>query len=815
MIFIKKNKILIDSQIFKNLWKWNYFPIFIFILLTFITLDLNSQANIEKIKTKLSCYSKAREIIFIHLNKHIFISGEDVLYKVYLLNASTHKIDTGSQIAYVELVNSLNQKISGQRIILKNGSSSSYFVLPDTLSTGYYYVKGFTNLMRNYNHDFYFSTRIIVASQGDDALETLKSGLLANSDSLKINFYPEGGNVLAGVENRMAFTIQNFQPGYYTPSLQIVSGSSNIISANIDSLGMGDFYFSPETNKKYTAIVVDKTGKVYNFPLPNSLVSGYSLNISNNSANEVSIKVKSKFSIGNNENSIFILSHTRGQNIMINEVQLSEGSGQIIIPKNKLKPGIVQFVLLNSKMQAQNERVIYFPDTARLQTDILIDKKVFGKNEKVSLKIKLNVNGNFNKSKISVGISEVEPANSNTRINTEISKYLDLSELSIYGLPATFSELTDAHQIDKYMITVKLEQYQWQYLRTDSIQTCNYLPENNGYILSGKVIDKKNNIGAGICVFLSAPDSFANLKYSFTDKFGRFFFRLGNQYNHKNYILQLAESTNDKEYRIELEDKYNDLLKKSVEIETIHPDLKAYLEESKKISLIHKVFNVNYKVPSLTINDKAEHPFSRFYGQPDAVAFPADFSDLPNFEEISMNIIPGVHFKKNGTGYSAQVIDNIHQTYWPKEAFVLLNNIPFPDLSYIYALDTKQIQRIELKLKHLRYGDIDLYGILSIYTNKKDIISLDAKHSGILVNNGISNSSFTYQGPDYGKQLPNKKYPDFRQTLYWNPDITPDKEGNIFIEFYTSELITKYNVNLQGITEDGDPISGNLIFETK
>ena len=48
---------------------------------------------------------------------------------------------------------------------------------------------------------------------------------------------------------------------------------------------------------------------------------------------------------------------------------------------------------------------------------------------------------------------------------------------------------------------------------------------------------------------------------------------------------------------------------------------------------------------------------------------------------------------------------------------------------------------------------------------------------------------------------------DYRNTLYWNPSVKPDKDSKAGIEFWTSDTKSDYIINIQGITSEGHTIS--------
>jgi hypothetical protein len=66
--------------------------------------------------------------------------------------------------------------------------------------------------------------------------------------------------------------------------------------------------------------------------------------------------------------------------------------------------------------------------------------------------------------------------------------------------------------------------------------------------------------------------------------------------------------------------------------------------------------------------------------------------------------------------------------------------------------------------------------------------------------------------PDY--TIDDKKKPDNRSTLYWNPDITLESGSReIKISFYNSDTAKRFHVLLEGITTDGRLVSFEKVVE--
>ena len=70
-----------------------------------------------------------------------------------------------------------------------------------------------------------------------------------------------------------------------------------------------------------------------------------------------------------------------------------------------------------------------------------------------------------------------------------------------------------------------------------------------------------------------------------------------------------------------------------------------------------------------------------------------------------------------------------------------------------------------------------------------------------VVLNGYASSAEFYH-PDYSRQTPPEPA-DYRRTLYWNPDLRLDKNGEASITFYNNSRQTTLSVEAEGQADDG------------
>ena len=65
-----------------------------------------------------------------------------------------------------------------------------------------------------------------------------------------------------------------------------------------------------------------------------------------------------------------------------------------------------------------------------------------------------------------------------------------------------------------------------------------------------------------------------------------------------------------------------------------------------------------------------------------------------------------------------------------------------------------------------------------------------------------------FYSPDYSKQTPPDSIKDYRRTLYWNPNVTLDKDGKATITLYNNARTNQISVDAQGQAADGTLLWG-------
>jgi len=418
----------------------------------------------------------------------------------------------------------------------------------------------------------------------------------------------------------------------------------------------------------------------------------------------------------------------------------------------------------------------------------------------IGLKIATNKNLFGRREKVRVSLSLTGLENS--------SSYADIS-FSVSELAPSRFMLNEILDIQSFINSRKYARsYQG---KTKAVnEPCRYMLEDEGYILSGTVNEKSSGrIIENACVLLSAPDTVANLKYCFTDTTGRFYFLLDRYYNNKELILQTKYDTS---YQGNTEIRIDDrsIVKPDVPLVrlTLNDSLRSFLSNQLTINLINSSFRKDYYPDEKTESNARVNSGHDFFGKPDVIIYPSDYVDLPDFDEILANLTPYIRFRadKNGV-YKVQLPSNETHMYLRDEnALVLMNNVPLFEYGMLNNLNSREIEKIELCLRMMMYGDMQISGIISVFANEDFLPSLAKDNKVIQISNDVVRRNKGHILQDYKDgNSSGTKIPDFRQTLYWDPDIRINGDS-LEIEFYTSDLKAAYEIKAQGLTGDGKPV---------
>jgi hypothetical protein len=291
-----------------------------------------------------------------------------------------------------------------------------------------------------------------------------------------------------------------------------------------------------------------------------------------------------------------------------------------------------------------------------------------------------------------------------------------------------------------------------------------------------------------------------------TDKEGNFSFRINIDEDVKDLIIMSGDA--GKRKKIMLESSFSDkYLKTGMPAKSDRKSFPGFIEEMSVNYQTRKIYGITDAGKPLQSKISPLRP-ARFYGEPDIELILADYVSLPKMEEIFFELLPRVSLKKRNSVYEILITDRINETRYEVSPDLFLDGVKIKDAAIIANLDPGDVEKIDVVKDKYAIGSYFFPGILNVVTKQADFRSIPLPDYMIRLPYRVIDPVLSFAMPDYSSEdSRNSSIPDFRNTLYWDPFLKPDKEGKIRIEFWTSDIIGDYEINLQGINSEGSMIS--------
>ena len=335
------------------------------------------------------------------------------------------------------------------------------------------------------------------------------------------------------------------------------------------------------------------------------------------------------------------------------------------------------------------------------------------------------------------------------------------------------------------------------------------MTENKGIILSGTVTDKKTSEpAAGVTVYLTIPDTIPGFQYYQTRKDGRFYFLLEDYYGPVQAVVQCFGNTPAQRVKIAMDGLYAEPGKIPEFIQQPFPEeFTGNIKRNIDAITFQKIFSQD-KIKLATPGIKKQE-LSPYYGNPTKTVDPQLFIDLPNFSEISRELLPGVKFRNYNNEPTLQVINNNMHTYFTENPLILIDGIPIRDLNVIKDMGTADIERIDVCQNERFYGDLRFPGVVALYTTKADYSRLPESDQLIRMNLETIQLQPIVSEPE----IKESSIPDLRQDIYWNPSVVPGE--NLPVKCITSSIVGQFKLIVRGRLKNGNLIYSEKQFEVK
>ena len=178
-----------------------------------------------------------------------------------------------------------------------------------------------------------------------------------------------------------------------------------------------------------------------------------------------------------------------------------------------------------------------------------------------------------------------------------------------------------------------------------------------------------------------------------------------------------------------------------------------------------------------------------------------------------MRMLPGVVVSGGGGGISGAATVTIRGigTFNSNEPLFVVDGMPMTDVSGV--VNGNDVIRMEVLsgANAAMYGVRGASGVIVIYTRrfrKVDASKLPSQTKADELK-GYQPEKLFYN-PDYSQPTADKS-PDYRLTLYWNPEIITDANGEAMVSFYASDISSNFQITAEGMTRQNYGTTTKLI----
>lgn len=309
-----------------------------------------------------------REKVFLHLDNNAYYEGDSLFYKAYVVRASSLKPTDISGVLYVELLNAAGQMMERQLVKIDSLGGGNGCIKFDTyMRSGYYEVRAYTRAMLNWGEDAYFSRVIPLFERKKDSFtidvidaswkltERAKRPFAFEGEKKRmLSFYPEGGQRIAGLAQRIGFLLTDGNGMPCDEDLSVYTAEGELL-LTVRPLHEGrGIFLLPAGVKNGYALVGDQRTE-----LPEAQKEGYTLRAD---LADGYLDLHVECTSGMPQEVIGMGIFNRERACYFDTLHVN-GPAEFSLPANVLRGGVNRIQLFNKQGEALAERLVYYPIT--------------------------------------------------------------------------------------------------------------------------------------------------------------------------------------------------------------------------------------------------------------------------------------------------------------------------------------------------------------------------------------------------------------------------------------------------------------------
>ena len=818
-----------------------------------------------------------QEKVYLQFDNTSYYTGETIWYKAFVVNASTLQ-RAESKVLYVDFISPTGVVLEQQKlkivggqadgtIILVDGSTSQAREVRGTMNypSGFYEIRAYTNYMLNFNpetifsrvfavyerpkmEDYYFEESPVIKLHKTDLNEPRPEP--EKLRRINCTFYPEGGHLVKGQPNRIAFKVTD-DTGLGIDAKGTVDGTRTKVSTQHD--GMGSFTVTPGDRRISVTLTLD--GKNHTFTLPAAEKEGISMNVTQSSKDKLTIELNSTPSLTGKTLGMALT--CRGEIVDFCTIETGQGRTQTTRSMDGIPEGVCRINIFDADGTLYASRTLYHHSQA-LKTpriEVTPDKKEYAPFEKINLKFQLkDGQGNPFRDRFCLSVRDTRGQGNILADDLRTSLLLSSDLKGYIENPSWYFDTNDADRdaaLDLLMLVQGWERYDWQTITGQKEYRERHRVERsltlNGWIMNSN--GRKPLKDVEVLAALTPTDKSQLETYTYTtDTSGYFGFDIGVEYYGKARFTIDAHAKRNRligpsarivfdrsmlpairayqpqelvftgltpasakgKKRKKEEDKYPTII--DIDKGILLPDVDI---EEERVLTDYYAFNAYDVVKDVEVElDKGEYS-TDLYGylmeKGNHVLLEYNLSDTPTVYINGYYPFFYVHDSKQymytGRFVGLLNIDRLEIDTRDVKSIMIYDRPMW--LRDIYQNCPLYMDYLNKTMQNIDFDDLTTGRYLLIDVQVKEPEELSTRDDRFKINKRITTvDGYTSPYAFYAPEYPNGPIMgdiDYRRTLYWNPNVITDSIGQASVEFYNNSITEHFNISAAGITPSGIP----------
>ncbi len=759
----------------------------------------------EKYQDYLSKFEQQK--IFVHTDKASYFAGDMLWAKVYVVSATTHKLDSRESTVYLDLIHWSGDVVSTKILKVEEGVASGDFNLSDSISDGNYLLRAYTQHMLNFDENFIFEMPVYVHNPDQGEIMTRREvkenksfnkSLEKLHESYDFEIFTEGGTAVAGTSNLFAFRAKNeVGKGIALEGWIIGNKTDSVLSFSSTMEGMGMFSFRPRPGRDYQVHYKIADDKYRKTDL-SSLIKqqGVSLSVSENENNfEISVRRIFPDGLPSSLRNIHLVVHTHGQ--IIKHLKLNENQHPYLtqIDKEEMRRGVSVATVFDGEYNVVAERLFFYYKPSEELAQFAAYKTLNDSLEVAfSFPDQIAESGSWSLSVLGARNRDLFDPTTNIAYHL----FLD-SEFGSSLPPGFYDPEKEKKYLDLLMLTHEWERFDWQGVFVEEYPDKKF-PREKGYRIYGELGESAETRETGSLRFdvsLQIEEQTPVLSTK-TEDGGRFHFSGIEQKGTFEAELSL--------YALDQTSKASSIHMFPPLIDTDNYNL-DHRFENLNILKRQRLFGGDYhswKTPSGIANIKDDLEYH--YGDADQIIYMKQNDErFRSMRDVLVSKAPGVSV--SGTVILIRGVSSINMSSAP---LLLVDDQEYSSAQFL-ALSPFDVSHIEI----YKGSSSSIFGVRG--TN--GVIVAHTRRSMLpqsLVFEYVMDGY--YQPRDFQPTLISdllNNYPDrYVQTLFWMPEVLTDEESQgKSLRFPLYEDLNYIKFKLQGVNADGEVVHNEKVFD--